>query len=29
MWCTWESREIPMDLVGTPEGKKQLGRPRC
>jgi hypothetical protein len=29
MWHRWKRREIEMVLVGTPEGKRPLERPRC
>ena len=30
VWCTWERKEITMVMVGTPKGKRPLGRPyRC
>jgi hypothetical protein len=28
MWHAWEGREVYKVLVGNPEGKKPLGRPR-
>jgi hypothetical protein len=28
MWNAWESRGVYKVLVGNPEGKSQLGRPR-
>jgi hypothetical protein len=28
MWHTWERREVYMVLVGKPEGKRPLRRPR-
>jgi hypothetical protein len=28
MWHAWERREVYKVLVGNPEGKKPLGRPR-
>jgi hypothetical protein len=29
MWHAWERREKYRVLVGKPEGRKALGRPRC
>jgi hypothetical protein len=29
MWHAWERREKYRVLVGKPEGRKPLGRPRC
>jgi hypothetical protein len=28
MWHAWEERKLYKVLVGKPEGKRQLGRPR-
>jgi hypothetical protein len=28
MWLAWEMRELYKVLVGKPEGKRPLGRPR-
>jgi hypothetical protein len=27
--CMWEGRDVYRVLVGRPEGKRPLGRPRC
>jgi hypothetical protein len=29
MWYPWEGRDMYKVLVGKPEGKRALGRPRC
>jgi len=29
MWHAWERRGVYRVLVGRPEGKRPLGRPRC
>jgi hypothetical protein len=29
MWHAWEGRGVYRVLVGRPEGKRPLGRPRC
>jgi hypothetical protein len=29
MWHAWDRRENVKVLVGNPEGKRPLGRPRC
>jgi hypothetical protein len=28
MWHAWERREVYMDLMGKPEGKRPIGRSR-
>jgi hypothetical protein len=29
MWHAWEERNVYKVLMGKPEGKRPLGRPRC
>jgi hypothetical protein len=29
MWHEWEKRNVCRLLVGKPEGKRSIGRPRC